>query len=451
MGWLDPLECKQARDYLQQNQVVDAARVLLGAKHREHRAVTRLLAEVGRRLVEQARRQAEEGLWEAAKETIGLAAQCVALDGPALVLRQQIEEAIAEKRRLQELKEQERLNAAQKAAEAKRLVEAGEFQTALELLQFLASVDAAQAEALTREIRLTADRFDRAVSQCRAAIAAGDRHLARHFWQQAKQLCPHAPLVAQLAGEMARLVVAGDRPTERPVLVNDRSQRFVIEHFGVVILADHVAIGSPQAEGVELPLLGRLHRRHAVLVRDRLGWQIMACRDKHGQACFVKVDEVRVESTAPLRDGSVIQLAENGCAWQFRLPVAGSLTAIWEALPGSGSTVFGVQGESAKRAIFLADELVIGSVGPAHLVLKDFPCSRLILSWTDGGLNWRVEGGECRAEAPGLALMPDDQQVYVPSRLALEPQCSEAERLGRMVFDHDFGGQEVLTFLPWKP
>lgn len=99
MTWLDPPECDAARQCLEEGNPVEAARVLLRSKYREHRAVRGLLLEIGRRLSESAERQFQAGHLEAAAQTVELAGQCAALDGSAVALQQRINEALRDRER----------------------------------------------------------------------------------------------------------------------------------------------------------------------------------------------------------------------------------------------------------------------------------------------------------------------------------------------------------------
>jgi|GEM_PF-739061 len=450
MGLFDPIEYKAARDYLSQGQLKEAARSLLTGKNRDHRSVKRLLVEVGQRLIEQAQHEADEGLWEAAKETLALAGQCLVLDGRALALQQRIEQTLAEKRRQAELQAASLATANRKLDEVKRLVAMGEFGPAFQIVEQLRENGIEKAAEVAGEIRLVEERFSQAAQECRNAISARDEGLARLYWERVRSLCPQSPEVKLLAAELARIVAARDSSFGKPLPVRSRMQRFVIEDVGAIILAEEIAIGVPQEDNVQLPILGRIHRRHAVLIRDRQGWQLMACRDKYGRACRVQIDGAELDGVARLRDGNIVQLGESNCRWLFRLPVAGSLTALWEAHPGSSGMIFGPRGQSVKRAILLADEVTLGVKSPAHLVIPDWPCQRGCLRWHEGGLHWDVQGGSVWMEIPGLTWHSKDRQVYLPSRLTISAQWDEAERLGRMMVNQEAREQVVLSFCPWE-
>lgn len=451
MGLLDPVECKAARDYLKQGCPVEAARILLAARNPGHRAVRHLLVEVGRQLVEQARREVGNEQWEAAKNTLELAARCVALDGQGLELRNRVEAALAEQRAKEEAVRREQANLAERFAEAKELVELGEFVAALQILEELRARGIPEAEERVNRVNLLRERFLRAVEECRNAVLVGDGGLARQFWEQAKGLCPKAPEVKRLAAELAKLAGSTRPESHRPIPIRDRSQRLLLGEIAPMVLAEEVALGSPQGEDVQLAILGRVHRRHAILARDRHGWQIVACRDKYGEPCPIRVDGHSVDGVARLHDGNIVQLGNEGCLWRFRLPVQDSLTAIWEALPDSHGDIVCPGGRLSKFVILFAEELSIRGAAPAHLILPGLPCGRLVLRWQDGGLHWFVEGGSPWMEIPTMTWHREDSQVYVPSRLTIEAELSEVERLGRAFMKEEPKDRMTLAFLPWAP
>jgi len=441
MGWLDPLECKVARDYLRQGQLEEAARVLMTSKNCEHRAVRRLLVEVGQQLVAQAAREAEAGQWELAAKTLDTASQCIALEGDALALQNRVAQALAERKRQEEQRLEEQARIRQQVVEAKRLARAGEFALALELLARWETQGLREVGEAIEEIRHWERRFNAALRACEESLERGDAGLARHHWETLREIAPEVPHVKRLARELARLVAQGERLTggDRGTPVRTRSRRMLVEEVGIVLLGEQVVLGSARDEA-DLPILGRIHRRHAVALRDRQGWQLVVCRDKNGRPCPVKVDGHEVSDMCRLTDENVVQLGEDKCRWRFRLPVGGSFTAVWEALPNSmGSLVVPSTGQLLKRAIFLVDELSIRPHAPAHFIREDLPCQGLILRWEREGLQWEVQGGSAWAEIPGVTWTSSDRYVYLPSRLIIEAQWDEAERLGRMIA----GPQEV--------
>lgn len=445
-GLFDPPECKQAEDCLARSQPAEAARVLLASKHRHHRRVQQLLLEAGARLVELAKTLVENPQHphlEAAAEMIDLASRCMHLDGPALALQQQIQQFLHQRQQADAFQ-------AQLLRQAEQLEQAGRIRAALETLAPLGELSQATALRLRLQQRLeTYRRHQKAIETC---LSQGQVHAAHRHWQEAKKLCPHEPELAEWAGRIAQALAApsstsllsavspqtapGDRTTgSGPIApLCRRSQEFLLADWALVLSSGEVCLGVPRSEGVQIPLLGRLHRRHALLVQDGQGWQLIPLADNRGNPCPVWLNGVLILGPERLRPGDKIAVGganpAGGSYWEFTLPVPGSATAVLESAPGNQNLI-SVGGYRLPRAVLLADTLVIGSTRPAHLVLADLPCQRIVFRWQPEGLCWQVEGGAGRLEIPGQTLDQADSRLYLPSRLVVESALDEAELLGR--------------------
>src|SRR3954471_20628960 len=86
-------------------------------------------------------------------------------------------------------------------------------------------------------------------------------------------------------------------------------------------LGDEVSFGQPAGAGAapDVPILGDLSRRHAIIHREGEAYSIEALRP-------VRVDGKSVGHTAPLLEGSTIDLGQ-GVRLQFRRPHPLSATA----------------------------------------------------------------------------------------------------------------------------
>lgn len=423
MAWLDPPECIAARECLNKGHLAEAARVLLQSKNQQHRAVRALLLEINKGLVELAEQQYADGHVAAAAQSIELAAQCAALEGRGHVLQQKIAEAIRKHQESEKWREKQ-------AAEAKQLADAGHLHSALDVLAGLGDTESVGKVRI--EIQQQLARFDRHIAQCRECLAAGQPEAAYRHWKKAREVAPDDPQLAELSRAIADAlsIKATGRTEPRPV--TDRSQRLLLGNLAVVVSTDEVCLGTPKSDGVHVPILGPLHGRHAVLLRDRSGWQLAVCRNRHGEPCDVWLNGEPVNSVCYLRNGQRIDLGSHACRWEFRLPVPGSNTAVLEASQNSRVGVTTGSGPLIRRVLLLDKELVISAARPAHIVLSDLPCRQLSLRWTDGGLRYAVEQGTTRMEFPSPAAVAESDQICVPSRLVIEGQLEEAELLGRM-------------------
>ncbi len=422
MAWLDPPECVAARDSLERGNPAEAARLLLACRHPQHRAVRELLLEASRRLVEVAEEQFQAGQLEAAEASIQLAARCAAVEARAGALREQIAQALLQKR-------QHEAWLAQQLDQAQQLADAGRLHSALDVLAPLREHAPAARLRVGVEQRLA--RFRRHVEACRECLAAGQAQAAHRHWQKARQIMPEDPQLAELATGIARSTSAASPAPGQAVAVRDRGQRLVLDKLVLVVSAGEVCLGTSRAEGVHVPIQGPLHGRHAVFLRDGEGWQLAACRDRHGQPCHVLVNGRRVQSLCRLADGDRVQLGSPLCTWRFRLPVAGSATAVLQPAAGSPPSVWTPAGNLLSWVALVDEELMLRANHPAHIVLPTLPCKQLLLRWHQGYLHWHVEGGLARLELPGRTVEQLDSRVYLPGRLVIEPDLDEAERLGR--------------------
>jgi len=84
---------------------------------------------------------------------------------------------------------------------------------------------------------------------------------------------------------------------------------------------------------------------------------------------------------------------------------------------------------------------------PAHIVLPDLPCKQLTFRWERQRLVWQMDGGAARLNLSGHTLQSDDDQLYLPSRLVIEPQLDEAELLGRAIAGCEPAGRFTLELL----
>lgn len=455
MLWLDPPECVAAREALKQGNPAEAARLLLQSKAPQHRTVRTLLGQVSRRLVEQAKRQFEEEAFEAALISLDLAARCAALDGDALVLRQKILEALEPKRRQEALERQQQAQkrqqeawACEQIARAQQLAKEGKLQQASELLASLAryaweGMLSTRLEQARSEVDQQLRSFQRYVDACRKCLQEGQPKAAYRHWHEARAISPSDPQLEELASAIARVLPTTRRPPGQAVPVNDRAQRLVFDGRALVVSSAEVCLGTPRAEGVQVPLQGPLHSRHAVLLRDRQGWQLAACRDGQGQACPVSVDGQKVEGLCRLADGCQLQLGAGGYSFRFRLPVPGSTTAVLELVPGLRPCVW-AGARLLGRVVLLDQELLVRPAPPAHLVVPELPCKQLVLRWQQEHLIWEAEGVSARVEVPGQTLELAGAQLALPCRLMIEPQLDEAEQLGRAFAGREPAGELAL-------
>lgn len=167
---------------------------------------------------------------------------------------------------------------------------------------------------------------------------------------------------------------------DRPPAKSDKFYAWVDTVGGYwICLSDSVTLGQPIGEdGPDLPILGDLSKRHALIWRDGEGYLIEAIRD-------VRVDGQLVGRVAGLKDGSVIQLG-SGVRLVFRRPHALSATARLDFASGHRTQ------PSVDAVLLMADSCVLGPKRHSHIVCRD---------WRDEVVLYRHENQlYCRATSP---------------------------------------------------
>jgi hypothetical protein len=122
-----------------------------------------------------------------------------------------------------------------------------------------------------------------------------------------------------------------------------------------VCLGDAVVIGQPDSGGdADIPILGDLAKRHALVRRDGEGYLIEALRE-------VRVEGKPAHGVAALRHGDLVQLGQ-GVKLAFRRPHALSATARLDFVSHHGTQ------PSVDAVILMADSLVLGPKADSHIV-----------------------------------------------------------------------------------
>ncbi|MCL4206099.1 MAG: FHA domain-containing protein [Pirellulaceae bacterium] len=426
--WLDPIECRIAQQCLAHGQTLEAAKYLLAGPHREHRAVRELLLRIGPELVAQAQQAFDVGDLPIAQELIGCAAQCGELPPAAQALQQEIVRCCRRQQHDQQWRER-RLQAADAWAGQGRL------QSALGLIEPLADGD---PDAARRKQDWTADaaRLEGYVHQFDEYLAQGRWKAAEAVLRKAQEAAPGQPqvLCMEQALDEARPAPARSPSTHTDpatpmehtadpvasgqcVSPSKETVSFIAERANtpasvmrlllaglpgigpVLILRQPVVlVGTANDPSVQLPLQAMLHRRHAMLVRDKTCGERVQFRVGPMSGCAVSVNHVPIPDgqTQVLSDGDVLQFANEHCRWTFRQPETGacrSSAVLQQTRPASAYAV--APGGAQVRCIVLAgDELVIGRDRmAAHLAEAGLPVPQLRLAWQAGGLYAHVAGG----------------------------------------------------------
>lgn len=420
MGWLDPHECKVADEYLRQGQAAEAARVLLKSKHPKHKTVVELKLQAGRELLEQARQLAKAQQWQAAHEAIELAAQCLELAGEDRRLQLEIQKNYQQQQRLRQWRQK-------KLQQARRQAERGHLHTAQEMVK--AAGQTTTAIPLQREIQERMGRFRRYLAQCRQALDRGDTQLALQYFRKARRLCAHDAQLDELAQRIGLCQTSEPEPRSSQPAAG--KGRFLLGRLALVVTQPQVCVGTPRSPEAEIPLLGPLHSRHAVLFCDHAGWSISACRDRHGNPCKVWLNNQPIPGNAGLRNGDRLTLGQADCGWRFRQNVPGSATAVLEPLLERSPTLAVSGTSSTTSVVLLRDRLVLAQRAPAHLVVPELPCSQVELTLNAEGLLVEVQDGTFCWETESGIVPYSEQAVWPPARLVIDPD--EVQRLAQVL------------------
>ncbi len=123
---------------------------------------------------------------------------------------------------------------------------------------------------------------------------------------------------------------------------------------------DTIVIGQPDGSGrVDVPILGDLSRRHAVIRRVGEGYLLEPLRK-------VRVNDVETGSATSLVDGAVIELSE-GVKLRFRRPHPLSATARLEFMSRHRTQ------PTSDGVLLLAESCVMGPSRNSHVMCPDWP------------------------------------------------------------------------------
>ncbi len=239
------------------------------------------------------------------------------------------------------------------------------------------------------------------------------RQARARAWQQIAAIPPGSATFPSLGGARTVAVGLGAESNSTPVLtpsspvnhaevaapprVAGPSGRFLlwVDAVGgyLVCLDDAIVLGRAGTESrADVPLLGDLSRRHAVVVRDAdgSGYRIQAV-----QATFVNGKAV---SEAPLVDGDVIRLGSN-VELEFRRPSPFSATARLRVVSRHRLPL------AVDGVILMAETCIIGSNRQAHIAAPGLD-GPVVLYRQGGGLCCRAPGSFEVDGHPGSGRAP---------------------------------------------
>jgi hypothetical protein len=165
----------------------------------------------------------------------------------------------------------------------------------------------------------------------------------------------------------------------------------------LICLGDEIVLGQPSADGsVDVPILGDLSRRHAIIRRDREAYVLSPL---HKTA----VDGRVINEPAVLRDKCVIKLGD-AVELRFRKPHALSATVVLEIL-SHHRTEPAVDG-----IVLMSESCILGPQSHSHVLCRDWTADLVLFR--------RGEELLCRTQTP----LEIDGQVCV-GQAALPGNC----------------------------
>ncbi len=425
MFWNDPTDCLAAKQALEKGFILDAARILLASRDRENKLAKKLLMEIAPQLIDQAELALSKGDPLVASEHIECAGECIELDGEAAVLRERIAEKLQEYESQHAWEDQQIQIAAGWAEE-------GRVRSAFGLLDRVP----AKGEARRLKVELEHDltRFEKYLDRVQQYLQQEAWEEAERELEMAQTINAREPSIVELSRrlEASRPAVTAERKSSTTHLLavpsvrepSNRAIRFALNKEVLVIPQHEVVIGNTLGECVTLPIQAALHKRHALIVRDKKTYRLLAL-----SGCRTLINDQVVENVRDLSDGDVIELGNRSCRWRFRIPVSDSMTAVLDVESPGCAPVRSPDGLNFDRVILLADRLEIGDTDSSrHLFLK-IPCDRVVLEWGQSGIAVEVDGGTVVVDGEGKPL-DTSRPLTLPCVLRIASDIDEAARVG---------------------
>jgi len=416
LAWLT---LRQVREALRAGRLEEAARLLNQASTRDHRRTWQLRQELVRRYIERAERHLRQDAVNPAWDDLRQA-KLWGPNDPAVEQLQQklVRLGVAEARAALEIGRpgraaealarlrdrgvtRDELHPLDEAARswllARELADAGDFATALMQVQQIYKVLPPPTPGL--------DEFHDQLLQRQQQYQRGmlGLHEARRErrWREVVQwadqvlaVAPQAVEPRKARGDAWRSIEPESTQSAPPpaLTTNSSGTPLVESRFGLprrillwidgvggylICLSSRVTLGQATGDApVDVPLLADVSRLHATLSRDNEGYLMEAARP-------VLVNG-RSQTRAILQPNDRLTLG-NSCQFLFQKPVPVSSTARLEMVSGHRLPV------SVNAVLLMADSLVLGAEGPAHIVLPE--CEKtLILYRSKDGLGLRFSG-----------------------------------------------------------
>ena len=214
------------------------------------------------------------------------------------------------------------------------------------------------------------------------------RAMLAQRWSEVRRVAQQLQGSSHDCGAWRRLLIpffAGTKRTANPptamtAISGQGRFRLWIDAVGgyLVCLSDEIVLGQAVPEGSpDVPILGDLSRRHAVIHRDEEGYVIEPVRG-------VKVDGKTIQHSMTLTDGRTIELG-TGVRLRFQRPHPLSGTARLEFM-SHHRTLPALDG-----VLLMADSCIMGPGPQSHIVARDL-AGDVVLFREGAGLSCRTAG-----------------------------------------------------------
>ncbi len=263
--------------------------------------------------------------------------------------------------------------------------------------------------------------------QARAAYLQGERDVAARVLSLAAGCADLTGDAVVLQNQLMRVPEETIAMPATTIPLGDRNKCFALRGRAVVVAAPVAVLGSVRNKDAHGPLLGRLHREHALVSRHE-GQHWLSRAPHHDD--LVTVNGVELAAPVALEDGDEIILgARTGrgqCELTFHRPDPASATAV---LRQKRRKIVTPSGDAFSELVLLGDYLTLGRSETAHLPAPQLACLEARLTWSDLGLAASAAGGVVYEESPDGDWNDPPTPLRLPCRLAIHGDGELADQI----------------------
>lgn len=339
--------------------------------------------------------------------------------------------------------ERRRIQTARKWAAEGRVVSA---------LGLVNSMEGTAAEFIQRDFDEHRQRFERYVSEAADYIEQQAFAAARDRLDRAREIQAVHPRLVEVEARYRKACRMGTpaRPVTEPssgragvpILQSPptMSSRMILNDT-LLVTGHEFVIGNRHGNGVTVPLLANVHRRHAVVERHQRGHRL---RVELG--CETTRNGELVTAACELVHGDVLQFGPSlSCRWNYLRPIHDSLTVVFE--PANTTTIIDIprlDGSHCRRVVWWDDVLTLAAQAktPAQVVIAELPVPELRLHREPQGFRVAASEAELSLERGSVEVPLTNDVVSCPCRLIVRVEMSEADILKQHFTSH---GRHIVS------